>query len=151
VKEGYVFIVEKTMDYLNWRYCDPRGGFYKALLARDEGQVLGYIVYKMNRYREEYPVGNIMEVLALPDRNDVVDTLISVVVDRFDSLGVNIVHAQIVKGHPYEAWLKRHGFVDSRIKPFLWYRPVFLGDELEKFVNASPDRLHYQYGESDSV
>jgi hypothetical protein len=151
VKDGYDFIIEKTMDYLNWRFCDPRGGFYKVLLASDESQVVGYIVYKINRYREDYPVGYIMEVLALPDRSDVVDSLISVVVERFDSFGVNIVHAQVVKGHPYESLLKRHGFVDSRVKPFLNYRAVALGDELGKFVNASPERLHYQYGESDSV
>jgi hypothetical protein len=151
VKDDYDFIVEKTMDYLNWRYCDPRGGNYKTLLARDESQILGYIVYKLNRYREDYPIGYIMEVLALPGRMYVVDALIGVVVDRFDSMSVNVVHAQIVKGHPYESLLKRHSFVDSRIKPLLVYRAVDLGDELEKFMNAPPIRLHYQYGESDSI
>jgi hypothetical protein len=151
VKEGYDFIVEKTMDYLNWRYCDPRGGIYKVLLAKDESQVIGFIVYKINRYREDYPVGFIMEVLALPDRRDVVDALIKNVVSRFDSMGVNIVHAQIIKGHPYEALLKSYGFVDVRKKSYLNYSPVALGDELERFANASPHRLNYQYGESDSV
>jgi predicted N-acetyltransferase YhbS len=151
VKDGYDFMVEKTMDYLNWRYCDPRGGVYKVLLAKDEGQVIGFIVSKVNRYREEYPVGYIMEVLALPDRSDVVFALIENVVTRFDSMGVNVVHAQIVKGHPYEALLKRHGFVDARKKSFLSYSPVALGDELGRFANASPHRLHYQYGESDSI
>jgi hypothetical protein len=149
VKDNYDFIVEKTMDYLNWRYCDPRGGNYKTLLARDENQILGYIVYKINRYRKEYPIGNIMEVLALPNRSDVVDSLIDVVVKRFDSTSVNIVHAQIIKGHPYEALLKRHGFVNARKKSYLNYSPVALGDELKRFTNAPPDRLNYQYGESD--
>jgi uncharacterized protein YfkK (UPF0435 family) len=151
VKTGYDFIVEKTMDYLNWRYCDPRGGFYKILLAEDNDNVIGYIVYKVNRFREEYPRGNIMEALALPDREDVIEALVQEVIARFDLLNVNIVHAQIIKGHPYQAILKRHGFVDSRVKPYLTYRPVALGEELEKFVKASPERLNYQYGESDSV
>jgi predicted N-acetyltransferase YhbS len=149
LKTGYDFIVEKTMEYLNWRYCDPRGGFYKILLARDDDRVIGYIVYKVNRFREEYPRGNIMETLALPDRGDVIEALIKEVVARFDLMDVNIVHAQIIKGHPYAAMLKRHGFVDSRVKPYLTYRPVALGEELDRFVNASPTRLNYQYGESD--
>ena len=151
IRDVYNFIIEKNMDYLNWRYCDPRGGFYKILLAEDNDKVIGYIVYKVNRFREEYHRGNIMEALALPDREDAIEALVQEVITRFDLLNVNIVHAQIIKGHSYQAILKRHGFVDSRVKPYLTYRPVALGEELEKFVNASPERLNYQYGESDSV
>jgi hypothetical protein len=151
VKTGYEFIVEKTMDYLNWRYCDPRGGFYKVLVAKDKRGIVGYIVYKVSKHLEEYPVGYIMEVLTLPDRVDVVEALIGNVVKRFFSMGVNVVHAQIVKGHPYEAYFKHYDFVDSRVKPFLWYRPVSLDINLKQFVNATPDRLNYQYGESDSI
>jgi hypothetical protein len=45
----------------------------------------------------------------------------------------------------------RHGFLDSRIRPYIYYRVYRRLDDVEKFENANPDRLHYQFSEFDSI
>ena len=35
VRPQYKFVVERDRDYLNWRYCDPRGGNYVIKVAEE--------------------------------------------------------------------------------------------------------------------
>ena len=147
VKQHYVFSVNKTDDYLNWRYCDNRGGEYRVLLAREDGKILGYCVYKINHFIKEYPVGYIIEVLAFPNREDVVKTLIDEALKRLDSMKINVVHAKTVKENSYENIFKQFGFVDALKKTYVNFCPVNIGEDLEKFVKASPDLINFQYGD----
>jgi hypothetical protein len=149
IKNDYNFIVKKTMLYLNWRYCDSRGGRYKVILAQDKNNILGYIVYRINRFRKDYPIGLISEVLARSGRIDVVERLLHEAVQRLDTSDVNVIHAKIIKGHIYESILKKCGFVDSRKKNYVGFSPHDLQDDLEKLVNAYPDRIHFQLGETE--
>jgi GNAT superfamily N-acetyltransferase len=44
------FIVERAPGWLNWRYCDGRGGRSAVRYVRDErGQLLGYTVLRIQR------------------------------------------------------------------------------------------------------
>jgi hypothetical protein len=140
VKDDYDFIVEKSKDYLNWRFCDKRGGTHDIWQATD-----------VNRLIEENPVGFFMEVLALKNRLDVVDSFLDLAEKYFDRKGVNTVHAVIVSGHPYERLLNLHGFIDSREKAIVTYNVYKKFDAVTQFENSSPERLHYQYGEYDSI
>jgi hypothetical protein len=92
-----------------------------------------------------------MEVLALKNRLDVVDSFLDLAEKYFDKNGVNTVHAVIISGHPYERILNLHGFIDSREKPILTYNAYKDLNGLTQFENSSPGRLHYQYGEFDSI
>jgi hypothetical protein len=92
-----------------------------------------------------------MEVLALKNRLDVVDSFLELAEKYFDEKGVNTVHAVIVSGHPCERILNSHGFIDSREKAIVTYSAYKEFDALTRFENSSPDRLHYQYGEFDSI
>ena len=151
IKDSYNFIVEKNKDYLNWRYCDPRGGNYTVLQAESQGQILGYIVLRINKVKPEYPVGYIIEVIALRDRNDVVEELVSSAVDYFYERNINVVQAMIIQGNIYERLLFRHGFLDTRRKSFISYRIHKQNLSFNKFTNALSNSINYQYGEYDSI
>jgi hypothetical protein len=150
VKNDYDFIVEKSREYLNWRYCDPRGGNYDVWGAQENSHILGYIVLRVNRMDPYHPVGYIMEVLAFKEREDVVSALVKHA-DKFFEGRVNAIYFTIVAGHPYEDILKKYSFIDSRRSLHLFYRVYKNFHGLERFEKISPGRLHYQFEEFDSV
>lgn len=151
VTEHYSFIMERSREYLNWRYCDLRGGDYVIKQAEEDGKILGYIVLRIKRYRKEYPVGYIVDLLTLPDHNDTADALVEDAVQYFDDQGINIIRFWAVKKHSYERVLNRHGFLDSRVKVHLTYKPLRKGVELDKLRTTPADRLHFTYGDADWI
>jgi ribosomal protein S18 acetylase RimI-like enzyme len=150
ISGNYDFIVERSGNYLNWRYCDPRAGDFIVKQVDDDDPILGYCVLRINRYLEDYPIGYIVDLLTLPDRLDVAEALAADAVRYFDDHRVNIVNYQVVKNHPYERILKRHGFMDSRIKLKLFIRSS-LEEELIELKASSPDRIYFSYGDIDSL
>ncbi len=71
IEDNYSFIIKRDMNYLNWRYCDKRGGEFKIMQATAGDKILGYMALRINRYRKEYPVGIIAGLLTLPGRPEV--------------------------------------------------------------------------------
>ena len=151
IKPHYYFIVEKTADYLNWRYCDKRGGSFKVWIAEKNDEIVGYLVLKINKINVEYPEGYLVDLLALDEREDVADYLTKFAVDYFEGRGVNVVLAQVVRGHPYERIFGKYGLLDTRMRPNLMWRAIHLGDDLERFAKAPPEMLHYTIGDGDSI
>ena len=151
VKNEYDFIVVKSKEYLNWRYCDPRGGAYRVLLAQEGDSILGFLALRVNEKDPDHPVGYIMEVLAPRERDDVADSLLCWADEQFAEENVNAVYFTVVSGHPYERLIKSHGYIDSRRSPQLFYRPYKRFKGLEGFEKAAPVRLHHQFGEYDSI
>ncbi|HUV34762.1 MAG TPA: hypothetical protein VMW22_07495, partial [Candidatus Desulfaltia sp.] len=152
VSVDHDFICDRSADYLNWRYCDPRAGDFIAMMAEgDDGELLGYSVLRVNRYLESYPVGYIVDLLGRPGRSDVVEALAADSLEYFDTNDVNIVNCLVAKGHPHETALKKLGFVDSRVKI-----RIFI-DEYEKkglfngIVGSPPSRIHFSWGDHDSL
>ena len=110
VKGNYDFIVERTREYLNLRYCDLRGGSYRVRLAADGEQVLGFSVLRVNRLKE-YHEGYVVDFLALPERLDVAWLLADNAVAQLYEEGVNVARYQVIKGHPYEVIFKKTRFL----------------------------------------
>jgi hypothetical protein len=148
IKDSYSFIAERSRNYLNWRFCDPRGGRYIVKQIEDEEGLIGYIVLRINSYKADYPIGYIVDLCTLPDRLDCAEALILDSVNYFDDHGVNLISYWIVKNHPYERLLKRHGFLDSRKDNRVSAAPM---KELDNFSSASADRFLFQYGDSDWI
>jgi GNAT superfamily N-acetyltransferase len=151
-KDHYTFIVERSKDYLNWRYCDPRGGDYIVRMAEADGRVLGFIVLRINRYVEDYPRGYVADLISLPNRFDVVDALVGDAIRFFDELDINTISVQVIREHPYERIFKRYGFLQGSYKISTFYRTLgLLGDELNKFQTSSSERMHFEYGDYDAI
>ncbi len=153
VSAHYDYIIVRDGDFLNWRFSDPRAGDFSIRCVEDGERLLGYCVLKINRARESYPIGYIVDLLALPSRLDIVDSLLSDAVDFFDGKNVNIINCLMIRGHPYVKSLQRHGFLDSRMRIRLFYTDLGLGeglsDEISRLEDA--DKIHISYGDFDSL
>jgi hypothetical protein len=152
IKDHYNFIVKRTRDYLNWRFCDHRGGEYKIKMVEVDGRILGYSVLRINKYMKDYPVGYIVDLIALPKCLNVINWLVADAVKYFDTHNINVIHCQLFKTHPYEAIIKRYGFVDSRYRLFMHFIPgAGIYKELNKIQTSTVDKLHFVYGDFDII
>ena len=151
VSAHYSFILERSREYLNWRYCDPRAGAFVVKAAEEDGQYIGYSVLKINKYLEDYPIGFIVDLLTLPDRLDAVEALVADAVKYFDDNNINIVNYLVVKSHPNESVFKRYGFLDSRIKLHLFYNTKELVEEMRMLKALPSSRIHFSWGDHDSL
>jgi hypothetical protein len=151
VKEHYSFVTERSREYVDWRYHDPRGGKYTIKQAEEKGEVVGYVVLRINRYYVNYPIGYIVDLCTLPGRLDCADELIKESLKFFDENKINCVYYCTVRGHPYENKMKRFGFVDSRSDIYVTYemnKDVRTMDELK---NAPPNKILFQYNDIDWI
>jgi len=156
VSKHYNFIIARNREYLNWRYCDPRAGGFVIRQVEIEGQILGFSVLKINKLRKDYPVGFIVDVITSPNRLDVANRLIADAVDYFDNQNINIINCLVIKDHPIEMIYRRHGFLDSKMKFYLYFgspdtEREKLEIELNKIKTDSKDRLYFSYGDIDSL
>ncbi len=151
IKNYYQFIIERSRDYLNWRYMDPRGGDYLVKIAEADEKILGYMVLRINKRQMDYPVGYLVDLLTLPGKLDVANALVEDALNFFDANNINMIMCLIMKNHPYKAILKRHGFIVRREAIPLFYREYEEIGELRKLKTSSPGRIHFTYGDLDVI
>lgn len=150
ISKCYDFIVERSSIYLNWRYCDERSGDLKQIESGKE--ILGFCVYGINNKNPEYPVGYILDLLALPGEKEAVNVLIQDGLRYFKERKVNLVNCLMPRGHTYYSLLKQHGFLDSRVELKLFLRLHPERTSIGNIVaSLSPDRIHFTYGDIDSM
>ena len=151
VREQYFFIVERDEKYLNWRYCDPRSGGHVVYLVRNQEEITGYMVVKINKYFKDYPIGFIVDLLTLPEEFDSVEILLKKAIDYFDENNVNIINYLMVKDHPYSKIVSDHGFLDSRVNIHKFYYPLELAEEMNDLSKTSPAEVFFSWGDHDSL
>ena len=112
IEKEFDFIVLKNSKYLNWRYCDPRGGEYVVKQAVYNDRVLGYCVLRLNERIENYPLGYIVDLLVLPQRLDVTEALIKDALLYFDNMNVNSISCWQFHNNNYKIY-RNHGFIKT--------------------------------------
>ena len=144
VKSSYDFIVERTPSHLNWRYCDSRAGSFEIIQATRDEVVIGYIVMRINRFQQEYPVGYIMDFITLPGRDDVAEHLLNYAEKYFEDNNVNVVTGLAVKNSETMKTLHMHGYLDSResINIFSWAPQIKKLDRNSKIFFSLGDFDH---------
>jgi GNAT superfamily N-acetyltransferase len=100
VKKSYDLVVERRQEYLNWRYSDPRGGNYTIRILEDGDRLLGYSVYRINKYNPDYPEGYIVDLTCVKE-NEVVVSLIDDACNFFDLNDTRVVHYWSPQDHYY--------------------------------------------------
>jgi hypothetical protein len=143
------FMINNEREYLNWRYCDPKAGPFKILLARHNGTPFGFIVTRINKYLENYPIGYIVDLLT-EEKNDPASLLLEEALNEMDEENINIVLSMIPKGHRYERFYGGNGFVDSR-KILHLYTTLNRYDEEYLIEDIKPSEVHFNYGAIDSL
>lgn len=151
IKNHYDFIVERSRDYLNWRYFDARGGDYLVKIAETDSKILGYVVLRINKLQKDYPLGYVVDLLTLHNRLDVAHALVADAVDYFANHNINVIHCLVIKHHPYQTVLKRNGFVTRREEAPFFYKESAKEEELRKSKIHSPSRIHFSYGDFDGI
>jgi hypothetical protein len=151
VKAYYKFIVFRDKDYMNWRYCDPRGGKYIIKMAKAGELVLGYIVLRINRYDENYPVGYIVDLLVSPDHQDVAFKLVEEGIRYFDLENINIIHVNILKKSVFEVILQKMGFIDIMSKPYLNIFKDNNNTIVDELYKCDVKDMHFFFGDWDQI
>jgi len=110
------------------------------------------IVYRINNIKPDYQTGWIVDLLTLPGRMNVLDSLVKDAIDFFDDYEVNTMYCMTLKGHPYTSILAKNGFLYNRQRRFRTYRFINpIGDELEDFIKGPVDKIHSVHGDSDYI
>ena len=152
---GYNFSVQRNMEYLNWRYADPRNGDYQIWIAEEQNQLKGYCVVYINTYKPEYPVAYLMDLFCMPDSDDVMKALLGEALRFFNEHDCNIITALAVNGGKKAASLDQMGFLNSREKLNIFFGRHGLRAQdpklKELLENSSPQNIHFSYGDIDSL
>jgi hypothetical protein len=99
----------RDVDWLNWRFCDPRAGHFTVRVAQEGDDLLGYAVSKNNRGAQ------LADLLVRPGRLDVAAALLQDTIDRARAEGADSLRLSSPRSHPY-AGLARDvfGFIPQR-------------------------------------
>ena len=149
VEDNFRFAVRRTAGYLNWKYCDSRVGGYEIRKTYDGDRLTGYCVFRANRFKEEYPVGFISELVTVPGRLDVADALVKTAVEWFDDAAINIVNFQGMEASPMFRVLEGHGFLNSRVKINIFLKPLVKPGELNAIMGSDPRKIMVSWGDHD--
>ena len=150
-REEFDFYLARRAPFLNWRYCDPRGGYYRVVLAERGDELLGYIVYVVSDLRAK-----IVDLLSSPGRLEVVRALLAAALASCRQAGVDGVEYWNMAHHPYAAALREFGFVrmarrtqeTSRRVNFRGRNPA-LFEALTPIVSKTHARIHLTAGDSE--
>ena len=143
---AFEFVIVRSKDYLNWRYCDSAAGRFTVRIAAQDDRILGYLVFKISE-----GTGYIADLLALPDRPDVVRSLIEDALRVFRGARVDSVTCWMISRHPYNRILRRYGFVDSKRDVGFEYRTITVDSGEVEFLDDPRARIHLTHGDSDWV
>jgi hypothetical protein len=138
-------ILARNKDYLNWRYCDPRAGTFRLRVAESEGRILGYTVLAASKGRAQ-----VADVLALPDRLDVVASLLDDAIAYAVASKAGMLECWCPTHHPYKSVLLGRGFQSKRtIK--LTYLALRAPRAEVDFLADRKAAIHFQLGDTDLV
>jgi hypothetical protein len=150
IYQKYDFIFERPVDYLNWRYCDIRGGDYKIWIARINGKIVGYIVCRVNSFGELLD-GNIVDLLVDPDHKKAAFDLCNVGLKYFEDSDVCKITTWMIKDHWLDNVLSSFGFFNTRWEVGVFYDKDLDNSDGEAFITATSSRLHLQMGDTDAI
>lgn len=148
----FTVVGERTSPFVNWRFCDPRGGDFIAKAAVRDGEMLACVAAKIERSDPEYHSGFIVDILALPGESDAAEALVRDVVRQLHRTGVSSVRCMLPKSSPFAGTLRRCGFVDTHQKQTVFVE--FLGDcrvDLRDIARDPPGSHHFTYADVDIV
>lgn len=142
----FEFLVVRSRNYLNWRYCEPAAGKFTVRIAEQEGRILGYLVFKISQGN-----GYIADLLALPGRLDVVRSLIEDALRMLREASAERVSCWMIGRHPYNGLLRRYGFVDTRRDIWCVHKAFDEESALLDFLGEPTARVHLMLGDSDWI
>ena len=107
--------VQRSAEYLNWRYLENPYKKHQVMTAKRDGTLLGFVIFSENG-----PDGELVDLCG-EDDNAVIGRLISEVLEIFRRRGIITVSAELIASHPWIGLFKKFGFYPREDKPFMVY------------------------------
>jgi hypothetical protein len=118
-KENNSVLVERDLAYLNWRYVKHPEKQYTTYVCEKNGEVVGYVVVNAERNvsiegegTDKFSVGNIVDLLTLPNMTNAARSLVAASCDYFEHERVDIARCWMFRWHPFYKLLRKFGFSD---------------------------------------
>jgi predicted N-acetyltransferase YhbS len=117
-RENNSVLVERDLAYLNWRYMKHPERYYTTYVCEKSGEIVGYAVVNVEkkvsieRKGNKLSVGNIIDMLTLPNMIHAAYPLVSASCDYFEHENVDIAGCWMFGWHPFHPILRKFGFFD---------------------------------------
>jgi hypothetical protein len=142
----YAFMVARGKDYMNWRYADRRAGRFMIHIAEEAERLVGYVVTRIS-----WQKGYIADLLALPNRDDVVLSLLAAAGPRLQQANVERIDWWLPASHPYQSVARALGGRLRREVALTAY-PHKPRSELDlSFLREEGTAVHIAAGDTDLV
>lgn len=142
----FVYAAVRTSAVLNYRYADRRSGDYTIALAEQGETLLGYVVYSSWQ-----GTGQIADVLVLPGRQDVLESLVAFALRDLQQAGSSTVECWRDLHHPYRPALDKLGFVELQRRQGMTLHSVRGPDDSVAFFADPKAAVHIMAGDTDLV
>lgn len=113
-------LIERDQAYLEWRYTEHPEKQYTTYVCERHDKIVGYAVLSveknvsMERGRAgRISVGNIIDLVTLPNMTDAAHVLISASCDYFEREAVDIARCWMFGWHPFHKTLRKFGFSEQ--------------------------------------
>jgi len=140
------FIEERSLAFVNWRFCDKRAGPFFVRAAFEGDDMVGYAATRVLDGR-----AHLADVLALPGRTDVAEALIRDSVGIASRLGAATLKARLPRRHPYRSALQRAGLVDIGHIAGELIDPRNIDPAALDFLQDERTRVHLTFADSDDI
>jgi len=140
IADRYGVCVQRSAEYLNWRYLANTYCAYEIMTARRNGELLGYAV--IGQDGKECIIADVFGI----DSPAIIRSLVKEVVALCHARGVHTVSIPLVESHPWVTLFRGLGFRDRESKPMVLYAPN--NDILAK--NLENRRWFIMHGDRDS-
>lgn len=151
-KDEYSFIIKRDKQFLNWRYCDLRGGKYSVFQAVKNDELLGYIVLRINKINPDYPQGYIIDLMTRTECPKAMESLLEYAVDYFSNNQINIVHFIFPEDTQKTHLLNKYGFLDRRSNFVVFFNSKDNSYDVDGFITAAASRkVHFSFGDLDFI
>jgi hypothetical protein len=140
IADRYGVCVQRSAEYLNWRYLANTYCTYEIVTVRRNGDLLGYAVIGQNG--KECMIADLFGI----DSPKVIRRLVKEVVSLGHARGVHTVSIPALEFHPWITLFHDLGFRDRESKPMVLYAPK--DDTLAKTLENK--RWFIMHGDRDS-
>jgi len=140
------FIEERSVAFVNWRFCDPRAGRFVVRLAVEGDDALGYAATRLLNGR-----AYLADLLVVPGRDDVTDALVRDSVGIARRSGAREIEARLPRYHPYRDSLLRAGLVDRGHRAQEVIEPRAIDPRELAFLEDPRSLVHVTFADSDAI
>ena len=112
--------VERTSEYLNWRFTANPEAAYDKLISRADGRINGYLVLK--RYEGgSHPVGHFVDLVCEDETGCA--ALVDAGMKEFAGRGIERIRSWFPDGSMQDAEFRKRGFVREPTETYFGVRP----------------------------